>query len=108
MEKNTAQQDYYKVLKDGTCISLACRELMWNLFDLCWLFSWKDLEIFLALAKTALWWLFIVGQFLAMDKKVFVEVSLLIHNKQHVALKANSYFSYIKKLSQFLLAFEGI
>lgn len=108
LDKSTAQQDYYNVLEDGTCISLACGELMWDLFDLCWLFSWKDLEIFLALAETALWWLFIVGQFLAMDKKVFVEVSLLIHNGQHVALKANTYFSHIKPRPQFLPASRDI
>lgn len=97
LEKSAEQQDYYNVLRDGTCVSLACRELMWNLFDLCCLFSWKDLEIFLALVKTELCWLFIVGQFLAMDKKVFVEISLLIQNGQHVALKANTYFSHVKK-----------
>lgn len=102
LERSTAQQDYYNVLKDGTCISLPRRELMWKLFDLCWLFSWKDLEIFLALAKTELWWLFIVGWFLAMGKKVFVESSLLIRNGQHVALKAKAYFSHIKKLPKFL------
>jgi hypothetical protein len=54
------------------------------------------LEIFLALAETELLWLFIVGHILAIDKKVFVEVNLLVHYGPHVALKAKDIFLLLK------------